>query len=199
MSDPEEGPKPVWTVIYKNYGTTLQYKCGSWRDAVGFLWGGLENGLLAPVAIVQPSGVVIEGDDLDKTIWDFDEEMTAATNARDAAKDVHTEHCCAIHGCKYTYGPEDNVCTVLNGAKEQSFPCEMCEASHAEDHWRDEVIEVQDTFPEWTEELSQELLTAYRNALYPMGASGTHFLRSPDLGVKAVYDILKARTLGTEI
>jgi predicted oxidoreductase (fatty acid repression mutant protein) len=172
MNDPEEGSRPVWTVIYKNYGSTLQYECGSWRDAVGFLWGGMENGLLAPVAIVQPSGVVIEGDDLDKTIWDFDEEMTAITDAR-----------------------KDTTKT----APSLSHPSAVIEVSHAEDNWRDEVVEVQDTFPEWTEELSQELLTAYRNALYPMGASGTHFLRSPDLGVKAVYDLLRARTLGTEI
>jgi C4-type Zn-finger protein len=37
-------------------------------------------------------------------------------------KDVHTEHCCAIHGCKY--GNED--CTVYSGGKAQSYVCETC-------------------------------------------------------------------------
>jgi len=41
--------------------------------------------------------------------------------------DVHTEHCCAIHGCKYG---DDDDCTVMIAAKNkvyiQSFPCETC-------------------------------------------------------------------------
>lgn len=40
----------------------------------------------------------------------------------DEEKDVHTEHCCARHGCKY--GDED--CTVENREKPQSHPCERC-------------------------------------------------------------------------
>lgn len=32
-------------------------------------------------------------------------------------KDVHTEHCCAIHGCKYG----DTYCPVWLGRKKQSF------------------------------------------------------------------------------
>lgn len=39
-------------------------------------------------------------------------------------KDVHTEHCCYEHGCKYG---EDNTCTVALGLMKQSFPCEVCE------------------------------------------------------------------------
>ena len=38
------------------------------------------------------------------------------------SKDVHTEHCCKKHGCKY----DDPTCTVANGGKVQSFPCEDC-------------------------------------------------------------------------
>jgi len=42
-------------------------------------------------------------------------------------KDVHTEHCCAIHGCKYG---KDEECTVVIEAKKQnyvqSYPCESC-------------------------------------------------------------------------
>lgn len=37
-------------------------------------------------------------------------------------KDVHTEHCCAKHGCKYSH----NDCPVVTGQKPQSFPCEDC-------------------------------------------------------------------------
>ncbi len=53
-------------------------------------------------------------------------------------RDVHTEHCCLRHGCKYGYDCESGyefldangnkkVCTVSSGAKKQSFPCESCE------------------------------------------------------------------------
>lgn len=38
-------------------------------------------------------------------------------------RDVHTEHCCVQHGCKY--GKED--CTVMTGKKVQSRLCELCE------------------------------------------------------------------------
>lgn len=37
-------------------------------------------------------------------------------------KDVHTEHCCVNHGCKYG----DNDCPVILGIKKQSFSCELC-------------------------------------------------------------------------
>lgn len=37
-------------------------------------------------------------------------------------KDVHTEHCCLKHGCKYC----DKNCTVTTKQKLQSFPCEAC-------------------------------------------------------------------------
>ncbi len=38
-------------------------------------------------------------------------------------KDVHTEHCCIIHGCKYG----DDDCTVVSGEKPQSYLCEDCD------------------------------------------------------------------------
>lgn len=37
-------------------------------------------------------------------------------------KCVHTEHCCAIHGCKYC----DDLCPVKTGEKQQSGPCWAC-------------------------------------------------------------------------
>jgi hypothetical protein len=38
-------------------------------------------------------------------------------------KDVHTEHCCQRHGCKYG----DIDCPVILYVKQQSFMCEFCE------------------------------------------------------------------------
>lgn len=43
-------------------------------------------------------------------------------------KDVHTEHCCEEHGCKYG----DRNCTVKTKVKPQSFPCEYCEEDFVE-------------------------------------------------------------------
>lgn len=38
-------------------------------------------------------------------------------------KNVHTEHCCVRHGCKYN----DKTCPVEFGGIKQSFPCECCD------------------------------------------------------------------------
>lgn len=38
-------------------------------------------------------------------------------------KDVHTEHCCSDHGCKYN---EPSTCPVVQGVKPQSYPCDLC-------------------------------------------------------------------------
>ena len=43
--------------------------------------------------------------------------------------DVHTEHCCREHGCKYGGGHDADeavACTVVSGKKVQSFRCEIC-------------------------------------------------------------------------
>lgn len=37
-------------------------------------------------------------------------------------RDVHTEHCCIKHGCKY----ESADCTVTSGEKVQSYLCWEC-------------------------------------------------------------------------
>lgn len=51
------------------------------------------------------------------------EQQPAAVDKADKIKDVHTEHCCAQHGCKYA----DSDCPVASGNKPQSYPCESCE------------------------------------------------------------------------
>lgn len=55
-------------------------------------------------------------------------------------QDVHTEHCCKTHGCKYGYID----CPVESGQKQQSFPCEQCEWDDYEfpifmDRYKDKV------------------------------------------------------------
>ena len=52
-------------------------------------------------------------------------------------RDVHTEHCCIFHGCKYGY--ED--CPVESGVKAQSYPCEECD-------WEEEDFNAQEKFKE---------------------------------------------------
>lgn len=46
----------------------------------------------------------------------------------DTTEDVHTEHCCSRHGCKY--GRDD--CPVEAGLKPQSHPCEACDFENEE-------------------------------------------------------------------
>lgn len=50
--------------------------------------------------------------------------MKSKNKARQEIKDVHTEHCCIDHGCKYG---EDETCTVVQKIAKQSYPCEMCD------------------------------------------------------------------------
>jgi hypothetical protein len=41
---------------------------------------------------------------------------------------VHTEHCCRVHGCKYS----DEYCPVVLGEKSQSYLCEVCHEDYGE-------------------------------------------------------------------
>lgn len=54
-------------------------------------------------------------------------------------KDVHTEHCCVLHGCKY----DDDFCLVATGERRQSGPCEECgqtlEGEYGEEARRDMI------------------------------------------------------------
>lgn len=50
-------------------------------------------------------------------------QMMSEVQAASDLKNVHTEHCCVIHGCKY--GEED--CCVVTKRLPQSFNCERCE------------------------------------------------------------------------
>lgn len=61
-------------------------------------------------------------------------EMIKALELEDKTKDVHTEHCCARHGCKY--GKED--CPVELKIKNQSFACEACSDSYVKHDWQED-------------------------------------------------------------
>ena len=52
-------------------------------------------------------------------------------------KDVHTEHCCREHGCKYGDGGN---CTVMSGQKTQSFACEVCDWRATQTDWIGPVV-----------------------------------------------------------
>lgn len=48
----------------------------------------------------------------------FQQAMDEVKQA-EVVKDVHTEHCCTFHGCKYG----DKDCPVVLGTKPPSYPC----------------------------------------------------------------------------
>lgn len=97
--------------------------------------------------------------------------------------DVHTEHCCVHHGCKYAYDfKDDGACSVRNGTKKQSYPCEVCELAEEE-------------FPAWTPDLSRELRQAYHDAMWNLHKR-TYGTRDVEVGIQAVYKILKTRAVG---
>ena len=49
----------------------------------------------------------------------------------EAHKCVHTEHCCVIHGCKYS----DESCPVVLRIKDQSYCCESC------GEWEEDMVD----------------------------------------------------------
>jgi hypothetical protein len=72
--------------------------------------------------------------------------------APDGLADVHTEHCCARHGCKYG----DDDCPVALGQKAQSYLCESCTGDELD---LDLLREVQGR-------LTEEQWEAYQNQLW---------------------------------
>lgn len=53
------------------------------------------------------------------------------------ANDVHTEHCCKDHGCRYGH---ENDCPVMSGRKQQSFPCDVCDYVAKKTSWIAPVV-----------------------------------------------------------
>ena len=52
----------------------------------------------------------------------FSQRIAKTLPEEESNKDIHTQHCCKIHGCKYN----DDECSVWNKIKNQSFRCEDC-------------------------------------------------------------------------
>ncbi len=48
------------------------------------------------------------------------------TSAPIGEPDVHTRHCCVIHGCKYYHSGRNKKCTVQMKQKRQEGTCETC-------------------------------------------------------------------------
>jgi hypothetical protein len=71
----QNGETLVWTAVYMRYYQEGREECDSLDDAVGFLWGSQDAGLASPTCIVEPSGRVIEGDELDQMIQDLDRKF----------------------------------------------------------------------------------------------------------------------------
>lgn len=86
-----------------------------WTDSSGNYWG--RDGLVGALA-TEASMTEIHGRENVKMI-----RRDTVTTQIDVTTDVHTEHCCASHGCKYG---KDETCTVATGLRPQSFLCEDC-------------------------------------------------------------------------
>jgi hypothetical protein len=69
--------------------------------------------------------------------------------------DVHTRHCCAIHGCKYC---QDDICTVTQGLEPQEHPCETC-AMEGIFHIIDHTDPDQDVYHMGERQLREEILS----------------------------------------
>ena len=74
-------------------------------------------------------------------------------------RDVHTEHCCAIHGCKYG----DDDCTVMHGKQVQSWWCEDCD--YANDEAEEELKELQAMPVEHIQKMIDTLQEILKNRL----------------------------------
>lgn len=67
--------------------------------------------------------ITIKFDDGLTTNIDVRETLVPWYTVPPTGRDVHTEHCCVDHGCKYN----SDDCTVASGLKVQSYPCEECQ------------------------------------------------------------------------
>lgn len=74
-----------------------------------------------PLAPGDDSRVLLESVDLPDGEVNLHPTPALPAAALPVVKDVHTEHCCALHGCKYNA----DDCTVARGVR-QSYPCDYC-------------------------------------------------------------------------
>lgn len=74
-------------------------------------------------SVIYNCGCSASGDNI-ATFCPIHNDKIICVAAEAPDKDVHTEHCCIKHGCKY----RDEDCPVANGQKPASFDCEDCNA-----------------------------------------------------------------------
>lgn len=95
----------------------------------------------------------------------------------EVVKDVHTEHCCWRHGCKYHWaGRRSTSCSVVSGEKSQSFMCEMC-ADELEDSW-DDILAMNAVFNAGRRATAREVLAATDGGPEHPWIPGAAFARS---------------------
>lgn len=100
-------------------------------------------------------------------------------------RDVHTEHCCKKHGCKYN----DRTCPVETGAKLQSYPCEDCENQEREDRHKLEELK---KLVKGAEKRIDGLLPA---GIKRMGPLNLQLAFEPEAGWSASFDYKITRRL----
>lgn len=71
----QDGEVLSWVAVYKRYFSEYRADCSSLEEALGFLYWGQGDGQLAANAIIEPSGHVIEGHQLDKALSDYEDEL----------------------------------------------------------------------------------------------------------------------------
>lgn len=92
-------------------------------------------------------------------------------------KDVHTEHCCLKHGCKYgRWRSKLDDCSVAAGRKSQSYMCERCSDELDED-W-DFILAMNAAFDAGRRATAREVLAATDGGPEHPWIPGAAFARS---------------------
>jgi len=93
-------------------------------ENIGFIIDGFQAGYMAahtkPSTERKPMAANVNWDGLAAMLG---VPVSEVLDVKLPLMDVHTEHCCLTHGCKYG----DTDCTVTTTKGTQSYPCEQCE------------------------------------------------------------------------
>lgn len=69
----QDGNDLTWRAVYMRYYSQYEVACEDLDEAVSLLWWGQEDGQLSPLQIIEPTGHVLEGRDLDKALDDYED------------------------------------------------------------------------------------------------------------------------------
>jgi len=67
----QDGETQIWVAVYMRHYCEYRAECDSLDHALGLLYWGLDDGQLSPSSIVEPSGNVIEGEELDEALENY--------------------------------------------------------------------------------------------------------------------------------